>query len=261
MPLTLFVIARDLDRPINADLLRGAVTEGHEIGNHSLDHRYDLTRLTADEQRRQIVEAQRAIEAHTGALPVGFRAPGYTMTDSLLSLLRAAGLRYDASLFPCPAYYAAKVASIGLLRARGTPSRSVVDHPRMLLAPTEPYRPSTRDLRRPAGEGADARALVEIPMRVVGRGRWPFIGTSLTLSPEPLFRRLVEAAARTPTVSLELHGIDFLDRHDVGGPLAARQPDLRVPVDVKLGRLTHTVERLRTAGFAFTDLRSVAASV
>ena len=95
-------------------------------------------------------------------------------------------------------------------------------------------------------------------MRVVGRGRWPVIGTSLTLAPGPVFRALVEAAIQTPTVSLGLHGIDFLDRKDVGGRLAEKQVDLRVPVEAKLARLTHCIERLREAGFAFADLRSLA---
>ncbi len=260
IPLTLFVIARDLGRSENVAALRDAVAGGDEIGNHSLDHRYDLTRLAGDLQRAQVIGAQDRIEAALGVRPVGFRAPGYTMTDSLLSVLREAGLRYDASVFPCPSYYAAKLTKIGLLRARGTPSRSVIDDPRMLLAPTEPYRPSPRDFRRGCGPGAGSE-VVEIPMRVVGRGRWPFIGTSLTLAPRPVFRALLGAATRAPTVSLELHGIDFLDRHDVGGRLPDVQPDLRVSVDEKLAHLTQTVNALRDAGFRFERLEALASAV
>ena len=44
VPLTLFVVARDLDRKQNLTTLRQAASDGHEIGNHSLDHLYDLTR-------------------------------------------------------------------------------------------------------------------------------------------------------------------------------------------------------------------------
>src|SRR4051812_20825782 len=36
LPLTLFVIARDLERDRNLRVLRQAVSDGHEIGNHSL---------------------------------------------------------------------------------------------------------------------------------------------------------------------------------------------------------------------------------
>ena len=36
LPLTLFVIARDLDREQNVAALTAAVARGHEIGNHSL---------------------------------------------------------------------------------------------------------------------------------------------------------------------------------------------------------------------------------
>src|SRR5882672_7988984 len=45
IPLTLFAIGKDLESPGARDSLRAAHEAGHEIGNHSLDHRYDLTRL------------------------------------------------------------------------------------------------------------------------------------------------------------------------------------------------------------------------
>ena len=38
LPLTLFVIGRDLERPQNVEGLRGLLADGHELGNHSLDH-------------------------------------------------------------------------------------------------------------------------------------------------------------------------------------------------------------------------------
>src|ERR1700741_796885 len=49
VPLTLFAIGQDVARAENAARLRKAAGRGHEIGNHTLDHRYDLTRLPADE--------------------------------------------------------------------------------------------------------------------------------------------------------------------------------------------------------------------
>ena len=59
-------------------------------------------------------------------------------------------------------------------------------------------------------------------------------------------------------MSLELHGIDFLDRDDVGGRLAQVQPDLRVAVETKIARLSQTVTTLRAAGFSFVHLRTLA---
>ncbi|HEY5373489.1 MAG TPA: polysaccharide deacetylase family protein, partial [Polyangiaceae bacterium] len=62
LPLTLFVIARDLERSENVVALRQMVSDGHEIGNHTLDHLYDLTRREGAEQCRQIELASARIE-------------------------------------------------------------------------------------------------------------------------------------------------------------------------------------------------------
>ena len=47
---------------------------------------------------------------------MGFRAPGYTITDEVFDVLAELGVAYDSSVFPCPAYWAAKAAAIGLHR-------------------------------------------------------------------------------------------------------------------------------------------------
>src|SRR5512142_2396264 len=77
VPLTLFAIGSDLARTENAETLRAAHLRGHEIANHTLDHRYDLTRLGRDEMAHQIEGGITAITHAVGEPPVGFRAPGY----------------------------------------------------------------------------------------------------------------------------------------------------------------------------------------
>ena len=70
-------------RPEAAARLRAAHEAGHEIANHSLDHRYDLVRLRRSVIEWQVEEAAHAIEDAVGERPVGFRAPGYTITDEV----------------------------------------------------------------------------------------------------------------------------------------------------------------------------------
>ncbi len=139
IPLTLFAVGADLDRPPAAEGLAAARANGHEIANHSRDHRYDLVRLDRTAIRDQVIGGVEAIERAVGERPVGFRAPGYTVTDTVFEVLAEHGVAYDSSVFPCPAYYAAKTAVIGAMALVGRPSRSVVDRPTVLLAPTSPY--------------------------------------------------------------------------------------------------------------------------
>ena len=158
IPLTLFAIGSDLARPEAAAKLRAAREAGCEIANHSLDHRYDLVRLGRDRDPAAGARGRAsAIERATGVAPVGFRAPGYTITDEVFSVLDELGVAYDSSVFPCPPYWAAKAAAIGLIALRGRTSRSIVDTPAVLAAPTRPYR-----IGRPYWQRG-RRGLVELP--------------------------------------------------------------------------------------------------
>jgi hypothetical protein len=245
IPLTLFVIGCDLERPQAAARLRAANQAGWEIANHTLDHRYDLVRLGRSEIRRQIEEGARAIERATGVSPVGFRAPGYTITDEVFDVLEDLNVAYDSSVFPCPAYWAAKTAAITFIALRGRTSRSIVDRPTVLAAPTGAYRAGRPYWRR--GKGP----VIELPVQVTPGLRLPFIGTYVTLWGPGVGRRLARACVGQPLVTLELHGIDVLDASDGLAALRPHQPDVRVPLERKLQALTGAIEELRAGGYLF----------
>ncbi len=253
-PLTLFVIGRDVARRQAREGLTRAASNGHEIANHSLDHRYDFVRLGRDEIARQVRESARAIEAATGQRPVGFRAPGYTITDEVFGILQGLGVAYDASVFPCPAYYAAKAAAIGAIALRGRTSRSIVDTPNVLRAPTCPYRVGVPYWKRGGG-------LREIPVQVTRGLRLPFIGTTVALLGASRARRLARMCVGEPLVNLELHGIDVLDVADGLEALRPHQPDVRVSHPRKLAALEAVVDELRAAGYTFVTMREAAAAL
>jgi peptidoglycan/xylan/chitin deacetylase (PgdA/CDA1 family) len=252
-PLTLFAIGRDLDRGASRDRLRAAAAEGHEIANHSLDHRYDLVRLGRAEIARQIAEGASVIEAACGVRPVGFRAPGYTITDEVFDVLGELGVAYDASVFPCPSYWALKAAAIGLIALRGRKSQSIVDNPSVLRAPTRPYRAGRPYWK--SGQG-----LLEIPIQVTRGLRLPFIGGTVTLAGPSRARWLAKMCIGEPLVNLELHGIDVLDTSDGLEALAPHQPDVKIPHPRKTEAILAVVEVLRNAGYTFVTMREAAAA-
>lgn len=253
-PLTLFTIGSDMRREEARAGLRDAAAHGHEIANHSLDHRYDLVRLGRAEIERQIDEGANVIEQATGVRPVGFRAPGYTITDEVFEVLTELGVSYDASVFPCPAYFAAKAAAITSIALRGRKSRSIIDTPKVLLAPTRPYRSGKPYWQR--GEG-----LLEIPVQVTRGLRLPFIGTSVTLAGPSRARLLARMCVGEPLVNLELHGIDVLDAGDGLEALRPHQVDVRVPHTRKLDALFAVIEVLRDEGYTFVTMREAAAEL
>lgn len=254
IPLTLFAVGQDLERPSAAAALKQMAAGGHEIANHSLEHPYDLTRLSKDEMRRQVWGSADVIEQRVGTRPLGFRAPGYVTTDRLYEVLSEQPLLYSSSVFPCPWYYSAKATAIvgkGLL---GHPSASLIDTPRVLSAPTTPYRVGTPYWTRGSG-------VLEIPIQVTPWTRLPFIGTSVVALGPSGAAVLTRQLLGQPLINLELHGIDVLEAADGLQALAAHQPDLRISLLRKLATLDRVVYTLQNAGYRFCTMAQAARTV
>ena len=254
VPATFFAIGRDLARPENGAQLRALHGDGHEIANHTESHLYDLTRRDEATQRAEVRSGAQRIEQAVGVRPVGFRAPGYTMTDQLYEVLASEGVQYDSSVFPCPAYYFAKMTAIGLYRLRGRTSRSIIDHPRVLTAPADPYHVGTPYPRR-------GKRMLELPVGVTAdlSGRLPFIGTSVVMASERAARTLTRLVSARPLVNLVLHGMDLADADEDGlRALLPHQPDLRRSAAEKRRSLCAAVDELRQRGYRFVTLAEAA---
>ena len=233
---TLFVIGEDVERDAHRALLAEAHASGHELANHSYSHRYDLRALPEAMIQREFQLAEEALERLTGECPVGFRAPGYNLDAWLLHLVRERGYLYDSSIFPCPPYYAAKAMVMAWLKLKGSASRSALTPPETLLAPIAPYRPAPGSVWRRAATPASP-PLWEVPMALVPGARFPLIGTSLHLIGARGFEAMLPLLQRSypELFQLEFHAIDFMDDRDLE-ELAAHQPDLKVPWEIKRAR-------------------------
>ena len=228
---TFFAIGREL-LP-DGGPLRTLAQDGHEIGNHTLTHPYAVTRLDGAGLRAEVRGGAEAIERAVGVRPVGFRAPGYTLSPALLEAAAETGHLYDSSAFPAAPYYLAKATVMALLRLRGRPSAAILDRPRVLLAPLQPYRPA-RDEPYRRGDGP----LVELPMAIDPLFRMPFYGTLVVAFPWWVVKLVYASMRRMPFLNLELHGVDLLEPTDGIDPeLASAQRDLRLPLTRKLERL------------------------
>jgi peptidoglycan/xylan/chitin deacetylase (PgdA/CDA1 family) len=256
---TFFVVGRDAaGDPGGRARLRQASEAGHELGNHSHTHPYALARLPREEIVREVGEAHRLLEEIAGRPPVGFRAPGYDMSERLWEVLAELGYRYDSSIFPSWPYYAAKAGVMLGMALFGRRSESVMVDPRSLVSPTEPYRPGRAS---PFRRGDSP--LVELPISTTRGLRLPVIGTSVLGAPPSIRTRLVDAMSKRSFFNFELHGIDLIGAEEDGIPaeLVSKQHDLRVPLVDKLRTLEETLDRLDTQGYAFQTLRDVAAGL
>jgi peptidoglycan/xylan/chitin deacetylase (PgdA/CDA1 family) len=240
-PGTFFVIGEDLARPALVSALESAREAGVELASHSFAHDYALSRASEGQIARDLERADEALRQQLGVVPLGFRAPGYSLSPALMRALAGRGYRYDSSTFPATPYYLTKAVVMGALTLLGRPSRAMLGSPAVLRAPTTAYRPA---LDAPYRRG-DA-PFVELPVTVAPVSRLPFYGTLVTLAPWPLVQATFATLRGLEHVNLELHALDVLDATD-GLPraLVEAQRDLAIPARVKLARLAQVVAWLR----------------
>jgi len=248
---TFFAIGEDLERAKSRDTIAALHRAGHEIGNHTYHHHYDLTRRSAADILRDVERGAEAVKRACGQRPTGFRAPGYTVSDALFGALDAAGVGYDSSVFPCASYFAAKAAALAAITVRGRTSASLLDSPAVLRAPRQPYRVGRPYWRRGGG-------LLELPIGVTPF-QFPYIGTSLIAGGERVAKRLTKQMLRREFINLELHGFDVADAaEDQLDDLAPHRADLRRSAADKLRALGSAVRAIRDAGYEFVTLEEAA---
>ena len=219
---TLFAIGRDA-RDEAATALRKCAALGFEVGNHSFEHDYALSRRTLPEICGELRHAQTSLADAVGVPPVGMRAPGYNLSPTVLDAAEEVGFAYDSSVLPSPSYYAAKAGVLALYRLTGRTSTSILGSPSLALAPRAPYRPGLN----PWTSGD--RHLVELPIAVATPARLPVTGASLLLTPPSLRALLVRSLARETVLVINLHAIELADPEADGLPteIVRRQPELR----------------------------------
>jgi hypothetical protein len=100
LKITVFIVGQDAALEKNRNALASIAEAGHEIGNHSFRHEPWLHLYTPQELEREFEKTESAIKSVTGQQPVGFRGPGFSLSDEVLRTLLRRGYEYDGSTFP-----------------------------------------------------------------------------------------------------------------------------------------------------------------
>jgi peptidoglycan-N-acetylglucosamine deacetylase len=252
LKITVFVVGQDAALEKNREALASIPAAGHEVGNHSFHHEPWLHLYSEPELESELARAEEAIERATGVRTIGFRGPGFSLSDTTLNVIGRRGYLYDASTFPtflgplARAYYflTAKLDPIELERRRALFGQMSDG-----LRPLKPYvwRLSSGDL-------------VEIPVTTMPFFRIPFHASYLLYLSvwSPALARqyfktsilLCRMAGVAP--SLLLHPLDFLGREDVRE--LAFFPAMGLPREKKLELLSDIIEAYK-AEFQVVTMR------
>ena len=202
-----FVVGVDMNEESKRREVGRLADAGHEIANHSFEHRIGMTRLACGGIRRDLKRTHRALCA-VAPPPVGFRAPGYDVDARVVRHVRRMGYWYDASMLLTRLGPAMRVADAWLAR-RWQPGKRQFGRVAHGGAPRGPYFPDPRCLwRRSRG----ARTFMELPVGTLGPLDMPLTGSAIfALGPREVIRRLEKALPMQRPVLLLLHGIDLVD--------------------------------------------------
>ncbi len=112
---TFFVCGRDL--PAQGTVVREIVERGHEVANHSAQHRNGYARLSKAALLADVRDAHERIADATGQPPVGFNAPGFSYNVHLPQVLAQLGYIYDSSRLPT--FYAPAIRAMQTVLSGG----------------------------------------------------------------------------------------------------------------------------------------------
>lgn len=213
--MTVFVVGQDAALDENKPYLKAIADAGHEIANHSFNHEPWLHLYSAREVVEEIEQAEEAILSATGVRPVGFRGPGYSLSETVLRVLKQRGYTYDCSTFPtivgplARAYYFARshLASEQKERRKA-----------LFGGVTDGFRPLA-----PYAWDLGGKSLTEIPVTTMPFGRVPIhysylhwiAGASDRLASAYYATALQTCNLAGIAPSLLLHPLDFLGGDDV----------------------------------------------
>jgi peptidoglycan-N-acetylglucosamine deacetylase len=255
---TFFIVGQDAALKKNHAILRSIADAGHEIGNHSFHHEPWMHLYSQEQIDTELSRAEEQIEQATGQRPLGFRAPGYSLSDLTLWVLARRGYLYDASTLPnvlaplARAYY--------FMTASFTPEEK---RQRRILGGT--WRDALRPIR-PYRWKMGTKTLVEIPVTTMPLFHIPIhvsylfclslFSRNFALQYFKMALKLCSLTATPP--SLLLHPTDFLGYDDMRE--LSFMPGMSLPSEKKIqfvGDILHAL----SVGFTVLTLQRHAAQL
>ncbi len=253
LQITFFIVGQDAALEKNREALAAISAAGHEIGSHSFRHEPWLHLYSEQEIDAELARAEQAIEYVMGAKPVGFRGPGFSLSEATLNVLQKRGYLYDASTFPtflgplARAYYfmtarldaSQRKERKALFGTLGEGFRSL-----------KPYR-----WRTATGD------LIEIPVTTMPFFKLPFhasyllymSGYSWVIARAYFHTALAMCRLSRTAPSLLLHPLDFLGADDTQA--LSFFPGMRMPSAKKLELMGRVIDEF-AAGFTIVNMRS-----
>ncbi len=243
LPLTTFVVGRDLELDQISNIQELATLQDFEFGNHSFNHLPWLHTLPHAELTFEIDRTNELIKQKLGMQPIGFRGPGFSCPPELLSVLAARGFLYDASTFPTSVAPLAR--AYFMLRSRLNAEQKAAAA-KLYGGWTSAFKPNKPFIRQ-----VEQQSLWELPVTVMPLTRTPihfsyftFLASFSKVAAKAYFKlALALCRATTTPLSLLLHPPDFMTKEDE--PRLSYLPGMKLPLDDKLDLIRWALRKVQ----------------
>ena len=238
IPATFFCIGVDSTHKEQAEVMQSIVAHGHEIGNHTMNHRQDFGQMTPSDKRKEIVECDNVLRDTINTEIVGFRSPGYYFDDSIYPILQELGYTYDTSILPTPFLFF--FAMVRFLLSGGIRTGKRFGRLRDAWSNLYPHFIVTnRDYSNITSK------LIEIPISVIPIIRLPFHSTIVFMSGLWLFDLGIRLARSfgLPLVYV-FHAVDLLP--DTNNMAAKRHPTLQRSYNKRYANVAYMLRAIKS---------------
>jgi hypothetical protein len=215
LTITFFVVGQDAALERNHEPIAALARAGHEIGNHSFSHEPWMHKYSEDQVREELGRTEDALSPLTGAVPVGFRGPGYCLSPTVLKVLAETGYLYDASTLPT---VIGPLARAFYFRSAKLDASQREERGELFGSATEALRPL-----RPYRWDVGTDGMIEIPVTTIPGVRVPFhfsyllyiAGRSPALARSYFRTALFMCRSARVAPSILLHPLDLIGGDDV----------------------------------------------
>ena len=210
---TFFVIGVDTKCSQSRKVLKRISDEGHELANHTMNHRKQFVNLPLKQQRDEILDCQRRLEDLSGKPVVGFRAPGFTVSKQILLILRELNYEYDSSLNASRLFLIIKKIIKKCFLKGESKSYLTVQDLNGLSPKFNLYFPDRENLFKTAP--GNQNSIIEIPINIVPFFDYPFISATLLKMgylPSRFFYSLI--LRKYKFLNFVLHDVEFAVEDD-----------------------------------------------
>lgn len=204
---TLFFVGKDLEANGVAGYVRECGDSGHEIANHSYSHPQGFRYLSITDKDAEIAKMTEYCEQLTGYRPIGFRAPGWNISDDTIAPLKKHGYLYDSSVHPTFLTPMLKFLHYRSTEGRSADERTTLGQMNYIFSRRRVYKTTATNLMRCGEDG-----IIEIPLTVTKYLRFPFWATFLLASGFKFFEKtLKRLRSEKIDIQFQFHLADFVD--------------------------------------------------